>query len=282
MNSCDSKSLPEESRGVSLSNKAHPLPARAAGTPISGSKTTLQSSKVRNAYHRVLKSSGNREMPRPQPGSGQTRLPQNQQTTQCGSNPRHTPAETKKLTEPRSNHVRPESHDTNTNIPDLREVGKEHPGVTPRDTKQPSENDVSPQAQPPQTSTRLRAHKQNHPAPRALHEIRELHTPMPPQTAPRNGLPKQQLGAYTRHPERTHRTETTNPAHEAKLTKPTELDMARLQPPCKLGQRETILGNSVRNTVTQEHTSHHHRQLREGHTVNPSRSPAVDSCLRPP
>ncbi|MQM18697.1 hypothetical protein Taro_051694 [Colocasia esculenta] len=61
-----------------------------------------------------------------------------------GSNPRHTPTETKKLTEPRSNHVRPESHDTSTNIPDLLKVGKEQPGVTPRDTKHPSENDVSP------------------------------------------------------------------------------------------------------------------------------------------
>ncbi|MQM11994.1 hypothetical protein Taro_044906 [Colocasia esculenta] len=61
--------------------------------------------------------------------------------TQCGSNPRHTPTETKKLMEPRSNHVRPESYDTSTNIPDLHEVGKEQLGVTPRDTKQPSENE---------------------------------------------------------------------------------------------------------------------------------------------
>ncbi|MQM11992.1 hypothetical protein Taro_044905 [Colocasia esculenta] len=80
-------------------------------------------------------------------------------------NPRHTPAETKKLTEPRSNHVRPESHDTSTNIPDLQEVGKEQLGVTPRDTKQPSENErlttdtatsdlhkvEGPQAEPPWT-----------------------------------------------------------------------------------------------------------------------------------
>ncbi|MQL81251.1 hypothetical protein Taro_013709 [Colocasia esculenta] len=49
---------------------------------------------------------------------------------------------------------------------------------------------VSPQAWPLQTSTRLRAHKQNHPIPRTLHEVRELHTPVPPQTAPRNRLPK--------------------------------------------------------------------------------------------
>ncbi|MQL96032.1 hypothetical protein Taro_028709 [Colocasia esculenta] len=59
------------------------------------------------------------------------------------ANPRHTPVGTMELMEHRSNHVRPESHDTSTNIPDLHKVEKEQPGVTPRDTKQPSENDVS-------------------------------------------------------------------------------------------------------------------------------------------
>ncbi|MQM16752.1 hypothetical protein Taro_049713 [Colocasia esculenta] len=53
--------------------------------------------------------------------------------------PRHTPAETKELTEHQSNHVRPEPHDTSINIPDLHEVGKEQPGVTTRDTEQPRE-----------------------------------------------------------------------------------------------------------------------------------------------
>ncbi|MQM13910.1 hypothetical protein Taro_046836 [Colocasia esculenta] len=100
-------------------------------------------------------------MPRPQPGSGQRRLPQNQRT-----NPRHTPIETKMLTENRSDHVRPESHDTSTNIPDLHEVGKEQPGVTTRDTEQPCEKQrlttskatsnlhkvEGPQAEPPYTS----------------------------------------------------------------------------------------------------------------------------------
>ncbi|MQL92449.1 hypothetical protein Taro_025065 [Colocasia esculenta] len=47
------------------------------------------------------------------------------------------------------------------------------------------------------------------------------------------------MGAYIRHPERTRKTETTNTAHEAKLTKPTELDTARLQPPCKIGHENT-------------------------------------------
>ncbi|MQM15458.1 hypothetical protein Taro_048402 [Colocasia esculenta] len=155
---------PREQGSVGITS---PLPARAAGTPTSGNKTTLQSSKARNAYHIVLQSNENRETPQPQPGSGQTRLPQDQWT-----NPRHTLAETTELTEHRSNHVRPESHDTSTNILDLHKVGKEQPGATPRDTKQPSENDVSPsgtatsdlhkvegpQAEPPCTSNMPRGH----------------------------------------------------------------------------------------------------------------------------
>ncbi|MQL92966.1 hypothetical protein Taro_025608 [Colocasia esculenta] len=46
--------------------------------------------------------------------------------------------------------------------------------VSPRET--PSNQvrtNVSPQARPPQTSTGSRAHKQNHPAPQTLHEVRE-------------------------------------------------------------------------------------------------------------
>ncbi|MQL78634.1 hypothetical protein Taro_011080 [Colocasia esculenta] len=92
--------------------------------------------------------------------------------------------------EHRSNHMRPKSHDTSTNIPDLHETPSNHVRST-----------VSPQARQPQTSTRSRAHKQNHPAPRTCHEVRELHPTVPPRMAPRNGLPKQQSGVCTRHPE---------------------------------------------------------------------------------
>ncbi|MQL97921.1 hypothetical protein Taro_030615 [Colocasia esculenta] len=95
----------------------------------------------------------------------------------------------KKLSEHWSNHMRPKSHDTSTNIPDLHEVGKEQPGVTTRDTEQLGEKNVSPQPRPPQTSSR--SHKQNHPKPRTRHEVRELHTKVPPRMAPRNGLQKQ-------------------------------------------------------------------------------------------
>ncbi|MQL93778.1 hypothetical protein Taro_026422 [Colocasia esculenta] len=55
------------------------------------------------------------------------------------ANPRHTPAKTKKLTKHRSHHVRLESHNTSTNIPDLHEAREEQPGVTTRDTKKPCE-----------------------------------------------------------------------------------------------------------------------------------------------
>ncbi|MQM22899.1 hypothetical protein Taro_055958 [Colocasia esculenta] len=58
-----------------------------------------------------------------------------------------------KLTEHRSNHVRPESHNTSTNIPDLHEVSpRETPSNHMRST-------VSPQARLPQDSTKSRAHK---------------------------------------------------------------------------------------------------------------------------
>ncbi|MQL97381.1 hypothetical protein Taro_030070 [Colocasia esculenta] len=160
---------PREQGSVGITS---PLPARAAGTPTSRSKTTLQSSKVRNAYHRVLQSSGNRETPRPQPGSGQTRLPQNQQTT-----PRHTPAETKELTEHRSDHMRPESHNTSTNNPDLHEVREGQPDVTMRDIEQPCEKQrlttgtatsdlhkaEGSQAEPPCTSDTPRGQGTTHP-----------------------------------------------------------------------------------------------------------------------
>ncbi|MQM11944.1 hypothetical protein Taro_044854 [Colocasia esculenta] len=63
--------------------------------------------------------------------------------------------------------------------------------VTTSDIEQPCEKNVSPQARPPQTSTRSRAHKQKHPRPRTRHEVRETHSSVPPRTAPRNRLRKQ-------------------------------------------------------------------------------------------
>ncbi|MQM04621.1 hypothetical protein Taro_037427 [Colocasia esculenta] len=106
----------------------------------------------------------------------------------------------------------------NTNISDLHEVRKEQPGVTPRDTKQPSENDVSPQARPPQTSTRSRAHKQNHPAPRTLHEVRELHLPVPPRRHQGTGYRSSSRVSTLDTPRDPAKRKTLNTAHEAKLT----------------------------------------------------------------
>ncbi|MQM22636.1 hypothetical protein Taro_055691 [Colocasia esculenta] len=119
------------------------------------------------------------------------------------ANPQDTPAETTELTEHRSNHVRPESHDTSTNIPDLHKVGKEQPGVTQRDTKQPSENDISPPGTATSDLHKVEGPLAEPPYTSDTHEVRELHTPVPPRTAPSNELQKQQLGACTRHPERT-------------------------------------------------------------------------------
>ncbi|MQM14175.1 hypothetical protein Taro_047105 [Colocasia esculenta] len=95
--------------------------------------------------------------------------------------------------------------------------------VSPRET--PSNhvrNNVSPQARPPHTSTRSRPHKQNNFGFRTLHEVKELHPPVPPRMAPRNGL-------------LTQRWVSTQDTRERKPTKPMELDTARLRPPCRLG-----------------------------------------------
>ncbi|MQL86385.1 hypothetical protein Taro_018908 [Colocasia esculenta] len=48
-------------------------------------------------------------------------------------------------------------------------------GTPAETTEQPSENDVSLQARPPPTSTRLRAHKQNHPRPWTHHQTNDAH-----------------------------------------------------------------------------------------------------------
>ncbi|MQM06366.1 hypothetical protein Taro_039183, partial [Colocasia esculenta] len=176
---------PREQGSVGITS---PLPARAAGTPTSGSKTTLQSSKERNAYHRVLQSSGTEKSLDHNPSQAKDDSLRTSGQHNAEANPRHTPAETKKLTKHWSNRVRPESHNTSTNIPDLHEVRKEQPGVTPREPSNQVRTNVSPQARPPQTSTRSRAHKQNHRAPRTHHEVRELHPTVPPRKAPRNRL----------------------------------------------------------------------------------------------
>ncbi|MQL82435.1 hypothetical protein Taro_014896 [Colocasia esculenta] len=59
------------------------------------------------------------------------------------------------------------------------------------DTEQPREKDVSPQARTPQTSTRSKAHKQNHPRPRTCHEVKEPHTSVPPQSGTKEQTMKQ-------------------------------------------------------------------------------------------
>ncbi|MQL99236.1 hypothetical protein Taro_031955 [Colocasia esculenta] len=155
-NSCNNESLPEESRGPEQQELQQKR-----------KQTTLESSKARNAYHKVLQSSETEKHLNHNPSQAND---DSRQTSGVKHNaeatPRHTPAETKELTKHRSNHVRPESHDTSTNIPDLHEVGKEQPDVTMRDIEQPREkhrlttstatSDLhmvdDPQAEPPCTS----------------------------------------------------------------------------------------------------------------------------------
>ncbi|MQM08768.1 hypothetical protein Taro_041625 [Colocasia esculenta] len=102
-NSYDSESLPEESRG----------------------STTKQWKQSKRLDHN--------------PGQAKDDSRRTSGQHNAEASPRHTPAETKKLKEHRSDHVRPESHNTSTNISDLHEVGKEQPGVTTRDSEQPCE-----------------------------------------------------------------------------------------------------------------------------------------------
>ncbi|MQM10838.1 hypothetical protein Taro_043736 [Colocasia esculenta] len=154
---------PQEQGSVGITN---PLPARAVGTPTKWKQnySTKQRKIEKSLDHNPEPTESThveatRVTPRPA-----TRVGLEQHNVEA--NPRHTPVETKELTEHRSNHVRQKSHNTSTNISDLHEIEKEQPGVTPRDTKQPSENERlttgmatsdlhkvdGPQAEPPYTS----------------------------------------------------------------------------------------------------------------------------------
>ncbi|MQM18213.1 hypothetical protein Taro_051200 [Colocasia esculenta] len=285
-NSCDSESLPGKSRGGEPREQGSiritsPLPARAAQTPTSGSKITQQSSKVRNTYCRVLQSSGNRETPRPQPESGQRRLPQNQQTTQCGSKPSaHTHRDKKAhgtSERPRETRVSRHKHPTSQTSTWSGRNNQVSPRETPNNHVR---SNVSPQARPPQTSTRSRVHKQNQPAPRTLHEVRELHLPVSPRTAPRNGLLNQRSGAYTRHPERTCRAETTKhgPQGQTNQTKGSETWLG-YNHRVNQGNKNTSSKTTCEAMSQQELPSHRHRRRRGGHTVHTSSTPAADSRL---
>ncbi|MQM01346.1 hypothetical protein Taro_034100 [Colocasia esculenta] len=113
-------------------------------------------------------------------------------------------------------------------------------------------SNVSPQARPPQTSVRSRVHKQNQLAPRTLHEVRELHPPVPHEQHQGTGYRNSSWVPAQGTLRETAEWKPLNTAHEAKPTKPTELDTARLQPPCRLGQRETQSRN--------QHVKQRHRK----------------------
>ncbi|MQM11479.1 hypothetical protein Taro_044384 [Colocasia esculenta] len=131
MNSCDSESLPKKSRGPEY-QELQQAEAKLLYKAVKRETPTTE-------YYKETEKCLNHN-----PGQAKHDFRRTSRQHNAEANPRHTPAETTELTEHRSNHVRPESHDTSTNIPHLHKVGEEQPGVTPRDTKQPSENDVSP------------------------------------------------------------------------------------------------------------------------------------------
>ncbi|MQM17676.1 hypothetical protein Taro_050649 [Colocasia esculenta] len=73
------------------------------------------------------------------------------------------------------------THTTPAETNGVRYTAEATLGTLAETTQQPGENDVSPQARPPQTSTRSRAHKQNHPGPWTCHKVGKPHTPVPPR-----------------------------------------------------------------------------------------------------
>ncbi|MQM05062.1 hypothetical protein Taro_037868 [Colocasia esculenta] len=158
-NSYDSESLPKESGGVPYQPEQQELQkaeAKLLYKAVTGETPTTEYYKAAETEKHLDHNSGQ--------AKDDSRRTSGQHNAEA--NPRYTPTETKKLTEHRSSHVRPESHDTSTNIPDLHEVRKEQPGVTPRDTKQSSKNEClttgaatsdlhkveGPQTEPPYTS----------------------------------------------------------------------------------------------------------------------------------
>ncbi|MQM06803.1 hypothetical protein Taro_039631 [Colocasia esculenta] len=132
-----------------------PLPARAAGTPTSRSKTTLQSSKAGNAYHRVLQSSGNRVN-----ALTTTRVrPKTTSAEPVDKPSAHTRQDKEahgKPERPRETRVSRHKHPTSQTFTRSGRNNQVLPRETPNNHVR---SNVSPQARPPQTSTRSRVHK---------------------------------------------------------------------------------------------------------------------------
>ncbi|MQM13073.1 hypothetical protein Taro_045994, partial [Colocasia esculenta] len=153
-----------------------------------------------NCYHHrpAMNSCYSESLPGKSRGSTTKQRKQRNASTTTRVRPKMTPAEP--ANKP-SAHTRrdKEAHGTPECARETRVSKHKHPTsqtstrsgrnnqVSPRETPNNHvRSNVSPQARPPQTSTRSRADKQNPPASRVLHEVRELHTAVPPQTAPTN------------------------------------------------------------------------------------------------
>ncbi|MQL92020.1 hypothetical protein Taro_024637 [Colocasia esculenta] len=74
-----------------------------------------------------------------------------------------------------------DTHTTPVETNRVRHQAKATLSTPAETTQQPGENDISPQARPPQTSARSRADKQNHPETKTHHEVGKPHAPVPPR-----------------------------------------------------------------------------------------------------
>ncbi|MQM07259.1 hypothetical protein Taro_040098, partial [Colocasia esculenta] len=132
--------------------------------------------------------------------------------------------------------------------------------VSPRETPNNHvRSNVSPQARPPQTSTRSRVHKQNQPAPQTLHEENEEPNPLRAFTTPRPPPPRSTRCATAPHePLPLHQARTSRGGEgellllgeEKEGEKPKEGEGARAKAFSLRPQRRDEAGRRVTNHNT--------------------------------
>ncbi|MQM18475.1 hypothetical protein Taro_051467 [Colocasia esculenta] len=235
MNSCHSESLPEESRGPEQ-QELQQAEAKLLYKAVKWETPTAESYKAAEIEKCFDHNPGK--------AKDDSRRTDGQHNVKA--NPRHTPAETTELTEHQSDHVRPGSHDTAPKSRTSTRSRNEQPGVTLRDTKQPSENDVSPQARPPLTSSRSRPTSRT--TQHLRHSTRSGNYTLRCHHRRYQGMGYQNSWVSTKDtPREPAEWKPLNTAHEANRQNPRKRDMARLQPLCKPGQREHNRRNNVKH-----------------------------------
>ncbi|MQL97376.1 hypothetical protein Taro_030066 [Colocasia esculenta] len=222
MNFCDSESLPEEIPYQPKQQELQQAEAKLLYKEVKRETPTTEYYKAAEIEKRLNHNPGQAKH-----DSRRTSGQHNAEAT-----PRHTPAEIKELTEHRSDHVRPESHNTSTNNPDLHEVREGQPGVTTRDTEQPCEKQClttgtatsdlhkveGPQAEPPYTSDTPRGQGTTH------------------FSATRDGTKERVIetvvGCLHKTPRENPQTETTKHSPQGQPTKPKEGIMGKALKAC--------------------------------------------------